>query len=111
MPDSAHEPGTPRGVGAALSLVQGGGVPAPRSDDVADRVHERSAGSRVSDRSGVSHASDLHDDRGPRLPGGGAILRNNGLPDRATTGPAPDGETGAHHHRAGTGAVWKRPAI
>src|SRR5437870_378994 len=99
MPDSSHEPGTPRGVGAALSLVQGGGVPAPRTDDVADRVHERSAGS------GVSHASDLHDDRGPRLPGGGAILRNHGLPDHATTGPAPDGETGAHHHRAGTGAL------
>src|SRR2546426_8943087 len=63
MPDSSHEPGTPRGVGAALSLVQGGGVPAPRSDDVADRVHERSAGSRVSDRSGVSrseeHTSEL----------------------------------------------------
>src|SRR2546428_12862692 len=101
MPDSSHEPGTPRGVGAALSLVQGGGVPAPRADDVADRVHDRIAGSRARDRSGVSHASDLHDDLGPCLPRGGAILRNHGLPDPSTTGPAPAGETGAPYHRTG----------
>src|SRR5438093_4694970 len=105
MPDSSHEPGTPRGVGAALSVVQGGGVPAPRTDDVADRVHERSAGPRARDRSGVSHASDLLDDGGPRLPRSGAVLRKHGLSDPATTGPAPHGETGAHYHRAGTGAL------
>src|SRR5439155_22333125 len=103
--DILHGPGTPGSVGWALFLVQGEGVPAPRTYDVADRVHERSAGPRARDRSGVSHARDLHYDGGPLVPGGGAILRNHGLPDRATTGPAPDGETGAHHHRAGTGAL------
>src|SRR2546422_42658 len=105
MPDSPHEPGKPRGVGAALSLVQGGGVPTPRADDVADRERERGAGSRVSDRPGFSRSSNLPSDSGPRLSGGCVVLRNHGLPDRATAGPALDGEAGAHQNRAGTGAL------